>query len=594
MTPGDYLLILRRWKWWFILTASCILAAAIAATLLWPPIYRSEAIILIEDSDVPQELVSSLVPDYIEKRLESISRRVMVTDRLLPIIDRYKLYAEERQRATVNSVADRMRANISRDMIRANVFDNTGQRRSATIAFSLAFDYRDPNVAAQVTNELVSLFLNENVRMRREYVADTTEFLRSERQRSEARVGELEGRLAEFKARYADILPERLPYNQALVTSTEAELRDLDRRSQSLREQESFLSTQLAQMDPMQPMTGTVGASPLAQLEAARAELATTSARYGATHPDVERLQREVEALARTVDATGDLGRTSLDRQRALLQARLASLQERYGPDHPDVRSTQRELESVEGALRASVQASARSSLAQRPTNPAYLTLQAQLAGVRTELAATIEQRTQVAALLKDRQELLFRTPLIEKDYAEIQRNLADAQTQRDELVAKQLTAELGESLEKDAKAERLSLLEPPSLPTSPHWPNRRMFLMLGLVLATGGGLGAVTLRHLLDGHVWTAKEITALLGVAPLVVVPHVATRRERAGRWGGIVLMAALALALAAAAIWWLDRRYGPLDVLLGEMQRRTLDRVLPFLPGSLRGLLGPATLW
>src|SRR4051794_28735504 len=108
----DYLLILHRRKWSLLVPAAVILALAIGVALLWPPTWRSEATILIEEAEIPEDLVSSLVNDYVEKRLESIDRRVMTTDSLLGIIQRYDLYTEKRKRQPLTDVVEEMRADI--------------------------------------------------------------------------------------------------------------------------------------------------------------------------------------------------------------------------------------------------------------------------------------------------------------------------------------------------------------------------------------------------------------------------------------------------------------------------------------------------
>src|SRR5689334_15864055 len=178
----DYLLILRRRKWSFLLPAALVMAAAVAAALLWPPTWRSTATILIEDAEIPEQLVGTLVNDYVEKRLESIDRRVMTTDSLLGIVQRYDLYPEARKTRPFAEVAETMRGDIKREMIRATVVDpRSGQRQNVSVAFTLSFDYGRPDAAQRITNELVTLYLNENLRQRRELTTDTAGFLRAER-----------------------------------------------------------------------------------------------------------------------------------------------------------------------------------------------------------------------------------------------------------------------------------------------------------------------------------------------------------------------------------------------------------------------------
>src|SRR5688572_8285519 len=119
----DYLAILRRRKWLFVLPAALVFALALAFALMQTSIYRSEATILIEDAQVPEDLMATLVGRYLEERLEAISRRVMVTDSLLGIAERYNLYVEERSRLPINDVVEAMRRNIHREMIRTDVID---------------------------------------------------------------------------------------------------------------------------------------------------------------------------------------------------------------------------------------------------------------------------------------------------------------------------------------------------------------------------------------------------------------------------------------------------------------------------------------
>jgi uncharacterized protein involved in exopolysaccharide biosynthesis len=55
--PVDYLAILKRRMWSVILPALIIFAAAVAAALTLPAVYRSTASILIEAREVPQDFI---------------------------------------------------------------------------------------------------------------------------------------------------------------------------------------------------------------------------------------------------------------------------------------------------------------------------------------------------------------------------------------------------------------------------------------------------------------------------------------------------------------------------------------------------------
>jgi uncharacterized protein involved in exopolysaccharide biosynthesis len=567
-TPAHHLLTLRRRKWWFLLPAAAVLALTLAAIVSWPRSYRSEATILIEEAEVPEDLQGLMVAEYVEKRFEAITRRVMVTDSLLGIVERYGLYPEARRSQPVAKVAAAMRADIHTEMIRANVVDpKSGQRKSLTVAFTLAFDYPEPETAQRVANELVSLYLGENIRQKRERAAETAGFVRSSLEEAEARIREVEREQAEFKGRHAGLLPEDQLAAQAGIARLESEQRDLDRQLGSLKQREAYLAATLAQTEPSlaygengQPQ------SPAARLEAMRAELVRLEARYRPDHPDIVRLRREVAALEGKAGG-GETGAAALRRQAERLRQELAGLGERYGEAHPDVQAKRRELARTEAALAEAAKRAPAPAPRARPDNPAYVSLEAELASVKAELAALGSQAGEVARSLKELRERMLRAPQVEREHQLLQRRLQDAMAVREELTKMEASVQLGQSLDSQLKAEQLSLIEPPSLPERPEKPNKRLLLLVGLVLAGGAGAAGVVLGQLLDDAVWTAEELEALLGRMPLAVIPHLPGPAERAlaRLRPGFLLGAAASAALLALA------RLVPLQALRAGLRRR-----------------------
>lgn len=581
-TPLDYLLILRRRKWQFIVPAVLILSIAILAAYSWPATYRSEAMILVEQAEVPEDLVETFVDDYLDRRLDGITRRILVTDNLWRIIEQYDLYPDDRSRLPVSAVVDQMRANIQRQLIST---EGSGTRSKTTIAFTVSFDYGQPDAAQRVTNELVSLYLNENLRLRRERAAETADFLRAERERIEQRIAELSNQLAEFKGANSGSLPDQLPYNQQVIARTEQELRDLDYRTQSLKEQEIFLQAQLA-ITSTTSSNGQVS-SPAAQLELMRSELATKSARYGPDHPDVVKLRREVGGLERLVGAQSRPA--DLEAERARLEVDLEGLRSRYTEDHPDVRRAERELERIDTALRSP--GTVRRGGPTRADNPAYVQLQAQLNALQSELSAMQRQRTEVDARLLAFQDRVLKTPLVEREYARLERNLADANALRDELARKEGVARLGQSLETEQKAERFSLIEPPSLPATPIKPDRLAIVLVGIALSMAGGLGVVASAQVLDDAIYSPREVVQIVGEGPLAVIPRIQTSVDQTRIWSLRIAAAVALLAGAGGTAWWVHTHYLPLDVAWYDLQRRALIKMEPYLPEPARNVLGPA---
>jgi uncharacterized protein involved in exopolysaccharide biosynthesis len=308
--------------------------------------------------------------------------------------------------------------------------------------------------------------------------------------------------------------------------------------------------------------------------------LTTLRARYGETHPDVVRAQREVAALEQSVGGSAG-ARAAAERERDAARAELDATAQRYTPEHPDVQRARRRLDAAEAALRT---ASAGTATAARPDNPAYIQLQAQLAGTRAELGAALEQRKVVVDALQRYQELALKTPLVEREYGDITGALTEASAQRDDLVRRELTAQLGQNLEAELKGERFSLIEPPSFPLDPVKPNKLLVLLIGMVLAAGSGVGMVTVLHVLDDAVYSVKDVAAVVGEPPLVVVPQVRTRYDRLRIWSLRLLALAAVGAVIGVILWWIHTTFIPLEVLWIELRQRVADRL-----AGLAGLLG-----
>ena len=168
----------RRRIWPMLAVFVTVLVTATAVALLWPPTYRSMGTILIEQQEVPLDFVRSAVTSFADERLEVISQRVMTSTNLLDIIEKHNLYADERGQMTREQLVERMRQNVQRDMISADVIDpRGGGARKATIAFAVGYESRSPELAARVANDLITLYLQKNIETRKQLAAGTTEFL---------------------------------------------------------------------------------------------------------------------------------------------------------------------------------------------------------------------------------------------------------------------------------------------------------------------------------------------------------------------------------------------------------------------------------
>ena len=568
----DYLGILQRRLKLILLVfvALSLIGAVVAFTL--PAVYRSTATILIKEQEIPQEFVRSTVTSLADERIQVISQQVMTRATLLELVDRYGLYGKARQRETSEEILDRMRRDIKLTLIGAENANRQGGK--STIAFSLAYDSEVAANAQKIVNELVTLYLNENVKNRQRKAAETTSFLDEELVRVTQRISDLEQKLADFKQRNQGRTPDLGSSNLFASERVASDVQRLEREITFIEERKLQLESQLADTKPGAPVLSGGGAilEPEDRLKVLQLQLTTLTGSLSDDHPDVKRTRREIAKLKVETGLQGDA--TDRDAKLQELKAQLSVLRQKYSDDHPDVLRLKRTLGVIEQAVKSGEAADGSTDSLRKPRkpdNPAFLTLRAQIEAVTAQLASMRNERDEMrlrARLLDSRVSV---TPEIEREYLEITRDVDSSRVRFRELREKQMQAQLSEQLERDRKAERFTLIEPPIYPERPNRPNRVMILMLGLVLGLLGGIGAAALREALDQTVHSPRDVMRTLQVPVLAMLPKPPSPVREARRTKALILAGGAAVLVLVCIVAALHVFYMPIDVAWYGMLRR-----------------------
>lgn len=571
---GDYLAILGRRKKQFIIPAILLFAASAILSVSLPAVYQSKATILIEQQEIPADLVRSTVTSYAGERIHVISQKVMTTDNLTKIINDYDLYTGARKTTSMTVLVEDMRKEINLEMISADVIDpRSGSAKTATIAFTLSFNSDNPRTSQKVTNELVSLFLNANLERRAKSAIETTGFLATESKKLEEKVAKLEADLAKFKERNVNNLPELKQLNMQLLSRSEGDLKVVDQQIRALEERKIYLSSELVQVSPnieSVSAEGTRVLGPKARLRELQTQLITLSSRYSPTHPDLVKMKKEIAALRKEVGSGDET--EELKMQIKELKTQRAILREKYSPDHPDVKKVESSLAKAEEALKkASKTDKKEEKLDVAPDNPVYIQMDSQLKAAEGELASLRELRKEHIKKIHELEERLLKGPQVEREYRDLTRDYDNAVAKYKEVKAKQLEAELAEALERENKGERFSLIEPPQLPEKPSKPNRLAILFLGFIFSLAGGVGTVAVAEALSDSIKDISGLMQVTGEPPLITIPYIEVEEEkekRADLLRKLIIAGAIAAVLVVILFHFLVM---PLDVLWFVGMRR-----------------------
>ncbi len=562
----DYIVAIRKRKTAIFSIFSVVLFLTIAVAFLLPAIYKSGSTILIEQQEIPPELVMSTVTSYAAERIQTIQARVMTRTNLLRIVDEFKLYEDERKFETTEEIIERVKEDISLNVISAEVVDpRTGRPSAATIAFSLSYKGESPAKVQRVANELTTLYLNENLTSRSQKATETSEFFKEETERLSNQIDELETKIAAFKQQHAKALPELQELNLGMMQRKETELTTIDATLRTLEEKRFYLSGQLAQLDPGNPaVPGSAD-----RLKVLQAEYASVRSKYSEEHPDIVRLKSEIASLEKETGQSNNAD--AIAEELKLLSGELAQKKQKYTAEHPDVVALEGKIETLNKELAEVKNKPAEDYYKEQPDNPIYITIQSQIAGVESEIKSIKTQRKEVLKKISEIESSLYEAPQVERDYLVLKRDYQNAVIRYQETKAKQMQADVAKQLESESKGEKFTLIDPAALPEKPVSPNRPAIIFLGFILALGCSIGFAIVSDAISGTVRGARSIQRLLGALPLSVIPYEMNLLDRVKTKRIKKRVILLFIAVIVLALLFIHFVVSPLDVLWFRILRK-----------------------
>ena len=517
-----FVLFLRRLPYFLLFV---VVGSVIGVTLarILPPVYLAEARLVVESEQIPDELAASTVRTVATEQLQIIQQRILTRDRLLEMANRLQIYAPvpgvSTRRLAPDEIVDDLRERIK--------IVTTGGQSQATLV-SVSFEAPTAILSATVTNEVVTLILQENIAMRTTVAGQTLDFFTQEVKRLDQELTTQGAEILAFKNANKDALPDSLDFRRTQQSAAQERLLQIDR-------DEAMLKDRRTRLVQIYEQTG--------QTEA-------------------------VPATNQTAEA----------RQLSDLQDQKSQLLSVLSPENPRVKILAAQIEALEKVVAAQLSAGGPA-----PANPELSVYDLQLADIDGQLQFINTQRAQIGAELDALRVSIDATPGNAITIDTLERNYANTRVQYDLAVANRARAETGDVIEALAKGQRISIIEQAIAPREPKSPNRPLIAFGGLAGGIGLGFGVFVLLEVLNTAVRRPQDLASNLGIAPFATLPLMRTpaqvRRRRA-----IIIAAFVLVTLAIpAGLWALDTYYRPLDLLI--------DQVLNRLGlASLGGLSGP----
>lgn len=514
-----YLSIFLRRLPWFLLMLSIGSAIGLTLARMLPTVYVAEARLVVESEQIPDTMAASTVQTQATEQLQIIQQRITAREPLIDMANRLRIYEGEGRPLPADEIVADLRARIE---IRTTGGPTTRGPAQATLV-TVRFEAPTPQLAATVTNDLVTRILAQDVGMRTSVARQTLDFFEQEVARLDQELARLGDEILQFKQRNAAALPDSLEFRRSQQAAAQERLQNLDRQEAELTDRRALI----VQLRDAAAASGNV--------------------------PVGARATPEEQALR-------------------ALQDQLTGLRAVLAPANPRIRMLEAQVAAQEEIVNSQRAAAAGVAGTNPDGTPIALTpFDLQIADLDSQLSFIATQRTQIAAQLEALEATIAATPQNAIALGTLERDYANTRAQYDNAVAKKAQAETGEVIEALAKGQRITVIEQAVAPTAPDRPNRMFIAAGGIGGGFALGLGLVLLLELLNKGIRRPVELTTGLGITAFATLPYMRTRRDILRR--RLVVGGTLALALAGVpvALWLVHTYYLPLDLLIDRMLQR-----------------------
>ena len=522
MDIGFYLRIFLRRLPYFLVVLVLGGAAGISLAVMLPPVYHSQATLIVESEQIPEDLASSTVRTGAIEQISIIRQRILSRAVLLELANEQGVYAGEPQMAADEKVEDLRR--------RIAIQTSGGGPREPEQAIIVTVEFSAPTgaMAADMVNAIVTLMQQENVEMRRTTAGQTLDFFTDEVSRLDRELSTLSQRILDFRAENLNALPDSLEFRRAQQSDLQERLSQMQREEATLRDRR-------------------------------------------------DRLQDLVESGA-TLDQP-DQASTAEAQQLRDLKNRYADSVAVLSEDNPKMTVMQRRIAALEEIV--AEQQAAEAGI-DTETGRAPSAAEIQLSDIQGQLDYIADQKEILSERMAGINETIEATPGNASTLETLQRDYQNVQEQYNRAVAAKARAETGDVIESMSKGQRISVVEQATTPSEPDSPNRPVVAAAGIGAGFAGGLALVVLLELLNNAIRRPAEITNKLGIAPFATVPYLRTAGEIRRRR---VIIAGAVIAICVAVplgLWLVDSQVTPLmplfDTLISQFEIAAFDSAAP----------------
>jgi polysaccharide biosynthesis transport protein len=439
--------------------------------------YESRASVFVQmQTMLPGKL--GISPAEGKDSIETITQTLTSAENLEKVVRRTALI---QQGSTPREIADQvisLRKNIEIVTLQDNLFEISAASGSGGMS-----NKENAELAKDIVQKLLDLFVEGNLSGTRAETAQTLQFLDGQLAQREAQLQEAEARRAEFEQRNLGLLP---------------------------------------------------GVGSVSQrMDAARAELGQVDSNLSAAQGSLAAVNGQIASIPPTINTPGTLvGGGGAAGRVAILEGQISDgIARGWTENYPDMIALRNQLARARAA--AANEAPGRVVGGSNTPNPLFVTLRTMQAERQGQVSALSGRRAQLQAELAQFQSRQFAEPAVAQEQQRLNRDYEVLKTAYDKLLADREEVKLRGSLQSDTDSIKFRVIEPPTSPRSPAAPNRPMLLTLVLFAAIGAGAATAFAIAQIKSTYTTAEQLQRASGlpvIGSITEVMNPAQREKRA----------------------------------------------------------------
>jgi len=490
MVWQEYWEIFLRRRWYVIVPFTLSVIISVVSCFVLPKIYKATTVIIVEQQKVPEDYVKSISTN--DERLGSIQQEITSRSLLQAIVNDLGLD---------KGAGGTMAPDELLEIIRKNITIKVERDSRDIDAFSISYEGPDPHTVMLVTNKLASLIIEENLKVREEFVEGTSDFLDKELNGIKSQLEDQENKIRKYKEKNMGELPEQTTANLRTLDRLQLEQQTIGEALSSAKERRAVLLennskpassvSDRAAGDRIQVM------NPAHRLVQLKNELADLQTRYTDKYPDVIRLKNEI-----------------------------ADLETKLKADGSKIKESNSEKTEEEGLKR-------QTGGGEVPLTDDF---QAQYNQTVLEIRHLEERQRQIVAQMKAYEDRVENAPLREQQMLELMRDYENTKQHYQSLLDKKLNAQIAENLEKRQKGKHFRVLDPAILPTKPYKPDLFRIILMGFLAGISTGGGAAYLREMMDKSFKKAEDVETVLHLNVLASIPNLGESVKPKRKLGGL----------------------------------------------------------